>query len=104
MSGLTFPARTLTVVLDLPTRLAINFHEQHNSQVTTTSGGTLLGTGFKQGYRAPGQNVGGSIVVGLFDVTCGDDTELLVRFIVSARGNSRGKQYPGQLCAAKVSS
>lgn len=104
MLGLTFPARTLTVVLDLPTRLVINFHEQHNSQVTTTGGSTLLGTSFEQGYRASGQNVGGSIVVGLFDVTCGDDTELLVRFIVSARGNSRGKQYPGQLCAAKVSS
>ncbi len=85
----TLPTPRLRILrTNSPFRFIIDLNHKHNRQISTTRRGTLLRAGSKQRLCATCQDLGGGIVVALFQVAGGDDAELLVGFVVGACGDS----------------
>ena len=76
-SVLTLPSTAVCIIIpshDFPACFGIHFDNQHDGEVSSTGGCTLLRSGSQKGGRATSQKLRGSIVICLFDVSRGDDT------------------------------
>lgn len=83
---LTLSSSTLRVIIpssNPPPRLGVHLDYQHDSQVSPTRRSTLLRPGSQKSGRTASQDFSSGVIIGLFDVSRSDDTELLVSFVVS---------------------